>query len=423
MCTCTHAHRHNCSNTSAHVHMHTCTHAHAHACTYAHAHDHACTHAHAHLQQFCSVQCSCTSYSQILQCRTMAIPLDQQGLSGFAMPDPYGLQDYCQSLLPDAPSTDDIIEALELWKFPQEAYPKDRKRYPKPVCSWIVETPCDLIQVHLRRQVFVSRPSPCWPGNDVYQLDPAFGKSYFSFFTSWQFEIGPVVNPMPPGKRDTGHRGFNHVNAELAWGEAKILSGMASKDFVLQWSANFKLEMVSVGRSCPYPPVLKEFVWHCWPEIASQLDNWDTWDTNWASLDAEQPDPESAPLETIQDHAAQEFEEDNYDAEQADQEQLPELEEIYESDWSPASIPDFVDICNDQHQSAHDEMCAESWECVHGQPHKMDPMIEVASARHSQSCDEDADDEDSSPASSHGSHSDQEFMGPNPTFTCVFWKS
>ena len=87
-----------------------------------------------------------------------------------------------------------------------------------------------------------------------------------------------------------------------------------------------------------------------------------------APLDAEQPGPEAAPLETIQEHAAQDFEEDNYDAEQADQEQLPELEEIYESDWSPAYIPDFVDICNDQHQSAHDEMCAESWEWVSDPP-------------------------------------------------------
>lgn len=241
------------------------------------SHDHACTHAHAHLQQCCSVQCSCTSYSQILQCRTMSNPLDQQGLipldqqglsNGFAMPDPYGLQDYCDSLLPDAPSTDQIIEALELWKFPQEAYTKSKKQ--GVACSWNV---CcgnsQIIEVHLMRQVFVSKPSPFWPIKDVYQFDPAFGKSYFSFFTSWQYEIGPVVNPIPPGKRDTGHRGYNHVSAELAWGEAKILSGMASKDFVLQWSANFKLEMVnSVGRSCPYPPVLKQFVWHCWPDIA-----------------------------------------------------------------------------------------------------------------------------------------------------------
>ena len=402
MCTCTHAHRHNCSNTLAHVHMYTCTHAHAHACTYAHAHDHACTHAHEHLQKLCSVQCSCTSYSQILQCRTMANPLDQQGLipldkeglGGFDMPDPYGLQDYCHSLLPKAPSPEMIFEALELWKFPQEAYPPSNKQWCG--CSWNVDTrkeklkrPWPLIEVHLRRQLFISRPSPFWPSNARYQLDPAFGKSYFSFFASWESEIGPVVNPIPPGKRDTGHRGYNHVSAELAWGEAKILSGMASKDFVLQWSANFKLEMVnSVGRSCPYPPVLKQFVWHCWPDIASQLDTWHTnWDTSWelpdlqsvmsdplqtidrlvaASSDAEQPDPEAAPLETIQEHAAQEFEEDNYDAEQADQEQLPGLEELYECDWSPASIPDVVDICNDQHQSDHDEMCAESWEWVLG---------------------------------------------------------
>ena len=174
MCTCTHAHRHNCSNTSAHVHMHTCTHAHAHACTYAHAHDHACTHARAHLQQFCSVQCSCTSYSRILQCGTMANPLDQhalihldqQGVSGFAMPDPYGLQDYCHSLPPGAPSTGEIIEALELCKFTQEAYPTSKKQC--VVCSWNVETPkedlrklpCKHIVVHLRGQVSVSRPSP-----------------------------------------------------------------------------------------------------------------------------------------------------------------------------------------------------------------------------------------------------------------------
>ena len=42
------------------------------------------------------------------------------------------------------------------------------------------------------------------------------------------------------------------------------------------------------------------------------------------------------------------------------------MEEIYEADWdhTPASIPDFDDICNDQHQSAHDEIDAESWEWV-----------------------------------------------------------
>ena len=69
--------------------------------------------------------------------------------------------------------------------------------------------------------MFVSVPCPFWQSNDVYQLDPAFGKSYFGFYTSYGYEIGPVVRPMPPGTRDTGHRGYNHVSAELAWGEAK----------------------------------------------------------------------------------------------------------------------------------------------------------------------------------------------------------
>ena len=63
-----------------------------------------------------------------------------------------------------------------------------------------------------------------------------------------------------------------------------------------------------------------------------------------------------------------------------------------------------------------------------GQPHIMDPMIEVASAGHSHSCAiadslhdrEDVDGEDSSPASPHGSYSDPEFIGPNAQWKRVF---
>ena len=77
----------------------------------------------------------------------------------------------------------------------------------------------------------------------------------------------------------------------------------------------------------------------------------------------------AASLDATQEHAEQELQEQAPlpDQEQSpEQEQLPDLEEIYEADWdhTPASIPDFDDICNDQHQSAHDEMCAESWEWV-----------------------------------------------------------
>ena len=99
---------------------------------------------------------------------TPQLPLDEQGLSGFTMPDPYGLQDYCHSLLPANPSNDDIYEALELFKVPKEAYPKATKQLD---VSWKVETPKeDLmrlpykhIHVLLRRQVFVSVPNPIWP--------------------------------------------------------------------------------------------------------------------------------------------------------------------------------------------------------------------------------------------------------------------
>ena len=62
-----------------------------------------------------------------------------------------------------------------------------------------------------------------------------------------------------------------------------------------------------------------------------------------------------------------------------------------------------------------------------GQPHNMDPMIEVASAGHSHSCaiadslhgSEDVGGGDSPPASSHGSFSDPEFMGPTAQWKCV----
>ena len=350
---------------------------------------------------------------------TPQLPLDEQILSGFTMPDPYGFQDYCQSLLPANSSNDDIYEFLELFKVPKEAYPEVSKQL--DLC-WKVETFKRIIHVHLGRQVFVSTPNPmhCMSSLGIQPdaADPAFGKSYFSFFASYEYEIGPVVYCIPPGTRDTGHRGYNHVSAELAWGEAKILPGMASKEFVLHWSSNFKLEMVNSGRDinpCQgYPPVLRTFVWQCWPDIAREATTmWDTnWDTNWelpdvhmdvlhtmdlgvaASLDAiqehaeqELPEPEpeqskgsmmawtsslphvAASLDTIQEHAEQEPPEQAPlpDQEQApEQEQFPDLEEIYEADWdyTPASMPDFVDICNDQHQSAHDEIDAESWEWV-----------------------------------------------------------
>ena len=282
----------------------------------------------------------------------MAIPLDQQGLSGFAMPGPYGLQDYCHSLLPAKPSNDDIMQALQLFKFPQEAYPKPKKHLD---VTWRVDTPKEdlrklpykYIDVLLRKQVFVSVPSPYMPSTDIFQPDPAFGKSYFSFFTSYEHEIGPVVKPMPPGTRDIGHRGYNHVSAELAWGEAKILAGMAGKEFVLQWSHNFKLEMVNSGHDINglqlYPPVLKQFVWHCWPDIAmAATTTVDTnWDTSWELLDLQKVEHDV--LHTMANV-------------EAEAHPLPDLEAMCHADWDHDIFSVAEKLFNDQHQSAHDEI-------------------------------------------------------------------
>ena len=61
-----------------------------------------------------------------------------------------------------------------------------------------------------------------------------------------------------------------------------------------------------------------------------------------------------------------------------------------------------------------------------GQHHKVEldgldgePQVHLEDAQDG----EDVDGEDTSPASSHGSYSDPEFMGPNAQWKCVFWKS
>ena len=347
---------------------------------------------------------------------TPQLPLDEQGLKGLVWEhDPYGLQEYAGSLLPENPDNADIYEALELWKVPEEACPPtDKFKGPLAGCplNYTLETPWKgrRIHVHLRRQVFVSRPSPIWPGNDLFQPHPAFGKSYFSFFGSYEYEIGPVVNCMGIASRcdlcDSGHRGYNHVSAVLAWGEAKIMSGKAPKQFVLQWSNQFKLDMVSSSQ--PYPPILAEFISHCWPDIwreatTSGLEydallelpmlctQWNLKDLEFdalhtmelgvaaisnasqcsevglpscsegcsssmawtsslphvaASLDAIQAEPDQGPS-ADQGPPGQKPLPDQEPS--PEPEQLPDLEGLYEADWNrpPALIPEFDDICHD----------------------------------------------------------------------------
>ena len=149
------------------------------------------------------------------------------GSTGFKMPDPYGLGEYKEGLLPHDATPEDILEALHLWAVPEEAHP--------PVgCSSQVNYQLKYhrgsIQVFLLRQCFVTKPKPCWPSNADPQAMSGMPPSYYSFGVSFEFEIGPVDNPIPPGQNVPGHKGYNHSSACMAWGEAKIFgwSGIKS---------------------------------------------------------------------------------------------------------------------------------------------------------------------------------------------------
>ena len=201
-----------------------------------------------------------------------APPLHQQGHQGFAMPDPYGLAEFTDSLLPNHPAAEEVLEALHMWEVPEEAYP--------PCIDGLLATNYQLdrdmfrlkantIHVYLMRQAFVTSPAPYWPRNESFQPSSAFGKSYFSFFGSTQFSIGPVENPVPPG-RNSGHKGYNHPSAMQAWGEAKIMAGWANKSFAIDWCTNFKLYQQPEQ---PFPPVLSHFIWCCWPDLAKWLED------------------------------------------------------------------------------------------------------------------------------------------------------
>ena len=145
--------------------------------------------------------------------------LDQQGLQGFAMPDPYGLAEFTDSLLPNDPAPEEVLEALHVWEVPEEAYPPcingllatnyklDRDRF---------RLQANTIHVYLMRPAFVTHPAPYWPRNESFQPSSAFGKSYFSCFASAQFSIGPVEHPTPPGSNMCGHKGYHHPSAMQA---------------------------------------------------------------------------------------------------------------------------------------------------------------------------------------------------------------
>ena len=62
------------------------------------------------------------------------------------------------------------------------------------------------------------------------------------------------------------HRGYNHCNAVLAFGETNMLAGWTTKAFAVHWASHFNLLKQPDQR---YPQVLSEFIFCCWPDIGT----------------------------------------------------------------------------------------------------------------------------------------------------------
>jgi hypothetical protein len=169
------------------------------------------------------------------------------------------------SFLSARPSEDEILEALELWEMPKDAYPPPGNsdcKY-KLYCKLMLyckdsEVPHEHpISVCLRRQCFVSR-IVYWTRQIPYPME----MDYFSFWSSPTFGIGPVQNPWTYG--ECPERGYNHNSASLAFGEARILAGWCSKGFVVDWACQFKEHS---QHSQKFTPIVIDHILWRWPDI------------------------------------------------------------------------------------------------------------------------------------------------------------
>ena len=89
------------------------------------------------------------------------------------------------SMIPEGATEEQVIEALELWCMPAEAWPKTgkKKNFEELVSYTLHKKGHSDICVYLRRQMF-----------DTY---PQHQKHlYFSFWMSNDFEVGIVANPL-----------------------------------------------------------------------------------------------------------------------------------------------------------------------------------------------------------------------------------
>ena len=150
------------------------------------------------------------------------------------------------SLIPEGATEEQVIEALELWGMPVEAWPKTgkKKSAEKLVSYHLHKNGQPDISVYLNRQMFTTKP----------QLEK---HTYFSFWMSLEFDVGPVANPYGIDCSCIKSKGYNHCNAALAFGEIQILAGWADEPFLLQWIPQFNLHK---NPSQQFPPVLHEWI-------------------------------------------------------------------------------------------------------------------------------------------------------------------
>ena len=137
---------------------------------------------------------------------------------------------------------------------PAQAYPEDITEAP----NYKLTTPnCSTsIHVHLWRQAFVTCPT-----HEKH--------SYFSFWASPEYELGPVLNPMHMRCRNVFHKGYNHCSATLAFGEAQMLAGWVDEPFALEWNNQFKL----TSPVQQFPPVLSDWIKLTWPRLEHHLED------------------------------------------------------------------------------------------------------------------------------------------------------
>ena len=136
------------------------------------------------------------------------------------------------------------LEALQLWGMPEEAWPGYGIPWDNLWNYTLKKKDHPNIHVHLARQVFTTKPA-----HEKH--------TYFSFWMSDEFEVGPVANPYGIGTCVTMSKGYNHCNATLAFGEIKLLAGWADEPFLLQWHSQFNVHRLP-GQQ--FPPVLHEWV-------------------------------------------------------------------------------------------------------------------------------------------------------------------